>query len=299
VKKFFSRGYYLYYLNKVLNLLGLSVWFISNANKYFVVKIKKIKSESSNNAIPPKWSELSESTKNKFSSNGTIEIIDSYTTKVSDGTNIYYDKKLIDRLIKLSRKNAELYYGVTDQLLYECLDTIDIKSKSVGIIGSTFPWYEAIILSRGGHPYTIEYNKLETNDKRLNVITVENYFKKPFKFDFVLSISSFEHDGLGKYGDKINPIGDIEAMNKVRKLMLNKNGKLILSVPIGIDKVAWNDHRIYGEKRFPKLIEGFQVIKSFGFNNDSFLRNNKTGRISNNLSGTEPIQPVFLLSEDL
>ena len=39
MKKFFSRGYYLYYLNKVLNLLGLSVWFIPNANKYFVEKM--------------------------------------------------------------------------------------------------------------------------------------------------------------------------------------------------------------------------------------------------------------------
>ena len=33
-------------------------------------------------------------------------------------------------------------------------------------------------------------------------------------------------------------------------------------VPVGIDQLVWNAHRIYGEKRWPKLIDGFEIIYS-------------------------------------
>jgi hypothetical protein len=38
-------------------------------------------------------------------------------------------------------------------------------------------------------------------------------------FDVVLSISSFEHDGLGRYGDPLNPDGDMAAMRSTRRLL--------------------------------------------------------------------------------
>jgi hypothetical protein len=38
-------------------------------------------------------------------------------------------------------------------------------------------------------------------------------------FDLVLSMSSFEHDGLGRYGDPLNPNGDIMAMRSTRRLL--------------------------------------------------------------------------------
>ncbi len=31
-------------------------------------------------------------------------------------------------------------------------------------------------------------------------------------FDMALSISSFDHDGLGRYGDPLDPVGDLKAM---------------------------------------------------------------------------------------
>jgi hypothetical protein len=32
--------------------------------------------------------------------------------------------------------------------------------------------------------------------------------------DFVFSFSSWEHDGLGRYGDPIDPWGDVKAMQR-------------------------------------------------------------------------------------
>ena len=44
---------------------------------------------------------------------------------------------------------------------------------------------------------------------------------------------SFDHDGLGRYGDPLNPAGDIDAMKMV-SCVLKKDGLLFLTVPIGM-----------------------------------------------------------------
>lgn len=64
-------------------------------------------------------------------------------------------------------------------------------------------------------------------------------------FDVILSISSEEHNGLGRYGDPLNPNGDIShvsALSKIGRLMF-------LAVPSGHDCLVFNAHRIYGPIR--------------------------------------------------
>ena len=101
-------------------------------------------------------------------------------------------------------------------------------------------------------------------------MTVDEYMINPIEFDFALSISSFEHSGLGRYGDTIDPDGDLKTMKNVGENILKKDGLLFLSVPVGIDKCWFNVHRIYGEIRWPKLIEGFELITSYGLKDNSF-----------------------------
>ena len=153
----------------------------------------------------------------------------------------------------------------------------------VAILGSLQPWYEAICLGYKGNPHTIEYNQLQTNDPRLNLTTVAAYRENPRKFRAAISISSFEHDGLGRYGDPINPDGDMEAMKDVRENVLEPGGLLYLAVPCGIDKLSFNAHRVYGTKRFARFIEGFELIDSYPRNLEEMLGTD-TGR-----SGPQPV----------
>ena len=81
----------------------------------------------------------------------------------------------------------------------------------------------------------------------------------------------FHHDGLGRYGDDINPNGDIEAMANVKENILEKGGILFLAVPCGVDKTVFNAHRIYGN-RLQKLIEGFEVLDYFPKNLNNILQ---------------------------
>ena len=129
------------------------------------------------------------------------------------------------------QKREQGYYGNhIDNWLYEALEKYPIKGKEVGIIGSVFPFYECVVLTFGGHPTTIDYNKIISEDPRITTLTVDEFKKNPRKFDVILSISSIEHDGLGRYGDPINPNGDLEFMTKAKSL-LKEGGHMILAVP--------------------------------------------------------------------
>lgn len=86
-------------------------------------------------------------------------------------------------------------------------------------------------------------------------------------FDIAISLSSFDHDGLGRYGDPIHPSADIHAMQTTRDL-LKPGGFLFLTVPIGPDVVVWNLHRRYGRLRLPRLLEGWEVLERVGWSED-------------------------------
>lgn len=288
------------YFAKLLNFRLFT--FINNGpislffSKSFIFVNSRLVSNSQDSASTIKWEDLTDDTKNKFLMDGAAGVT-KYFFEKTDSTEIFYDKKIVNKLLKKVRKNAYFYYGETDKYLYESLKDHKINSKEVAILGSTLPWYESIVLGQNGRPTTIEYNKINTNDNRLKIITYDDLIYKKNKFEFIFSISSFEHDGLGRYGDNINPNGDLEAMEYVYENLIADNGKLFLSVPIGKDQVVFNAHRIYGKKRFFKLIEGFKIINSYGFEEDQFNRYSESGHLSSKKISNHPFQPIFVLQK--
>ena len=82
-------------------------------------------------------------------------------------------------------------------------------------------------------------------------------------FDLVLNCSTVEHVGLsGRYGvSEQQDDGDLTAMTRLRALM-KPGATMLLTVPVGRDGVFLPLHRVYGKKRLPRLLEGFQVEHS-------------------------------------
>jgi hypothetical protein len=196
---------------------------------------------------------------------------------------VVYEKDVIDQYIQLARARENNYYGRTDQHLYQALNLISISGKQVAVIGSTKPWYESIAIAYGAFPTTIDYNKVVSHDPRIKSFSVDEYQQNPIQFDALFSISSFEHDGLGRYGDPISPDGDLVAMKKAMN-MLTPGGYLFLAIPVGKDLLVWNQHRVYGAIRLPMLLQGWELVCSIGFSAyDLYL----------NLDGTEH-QPLFV-----
>jgi hypothetical protein len=81
------------------------------------------------------------------------------------------------------------------------------------------------------------------------------------RFDQIINCSSVEHVGLaGRYGSGQVPDGDLEAMAILRKA-LAPGGRMILTIPVGRDQVCAPFHRIYGEERLPRLLDGYAVAE--------------------------------------
>jgi SAM-dependent methyltransferase len=83
----------------------------------------------------------------------------------------------------------------------------------------------------------------------------------PFRNDSVESIScmhTVEHVGLGRYGDPIDPDGDIKAINELKRVT-SRGGTLLFVTPIGKPKIMFNAHRIYSYEQIISYFEGFEL----------------------------------------
>lgn len=95
--------------------------------------------------------------------------------------------------------------------------------------------------------------------RQTDVMTLD---EKKNTFDLILNCSTIEHVGLsGRYGALEATDGDIEAMQKLRRL-LKPGGHMLLTLPVGQDAVFLPLHRIYGSLRLPRLLEGYRVEES-------------------------------------
>lgn len=67
-----------------------------------------------------------------------------------------------------------------------------------------------------------------------------------------------EHIGLGRYGDRIDPDGDLKAIAELKRV-LAPGGSLLFVVPIGKPKVVFNAHRIYSYAQIEACFKQFEL----------------------------------------
>ena len=148
-------------------------------------------------------------------------------------------------------------------------------TKNILVIGSQTPWVEGLCLGAGaGHVYTLEYGKLTTDHPDVTVLTPEEFLARgragTLKIDVVVTASSLEHAGLGRYSDGLNPWGDVLALARAW-CVSSAHARLVIAVPTsrsargreasteaqakawGQDVLAWNSQRTYGPVRYPYL----------------------------------------------
>ena len=76
-----------------------------------------------------------------------------------------------------------------------------------------------------------------------------------------------EHIGLGRYGDKIDPDGDLKAISELKRI-LAKGGSLLFVVPVGKPKIEFNAHRIYSYEQITEYFKDLE-LKEFSLITDS------------------------------
>jgi hypothetical protein len=204
---------------------------------------------------------------------------------IQDLMNANFKSSIFEKYRLMAKNKESSYYGVTDQFLYSALHKYSVEGKSVLIFGSANPWYEAVMIENGAESVdVIEYSDRQSFDSRISYFkpgTVKN------KYDVLISISSFEHDGLGRYGDPIKHDADLIAMQDAR-MFIKDDGIMFFAVPIGLDTICFNQHRVYGKHRLPLMLTNWERIDSFGYE-EKDINNSLNSRY-----GT-PYQPIFIL----
>lgn len=85
----------------------------------------------------------------------------------------------------------------------------------------------------------------------------------PFADDSINSLSCMhviEHIGLGRYGDPLDPDGDLKAIGELVRV-LAPGGNLLVATPVGRPRVAFNAHRIYDHEAFARYFAPLALVE--------------------------------------
>ena len=207
-----------------------------------------------NISAPPK--NIPDTLYDAFTMHGTIPVYERYfddrRSSQIHNTSVEYFK-----IFELLEKKTFIYYGNEVHSFYDALADYEIHGKNVLIWGLAGCNCDAIAAWKGAKDiWVVDYNEPICDLENIHVVTHDELKSMTIKFDYAFSFSTFEHDGLGRYGDPLDPDGDIKAMQYARSVMADQ-GILFLGVPLGQDALVWNAHRIYGKLRLPLLVKGW------------------------------------------
>jgi SAM-dependent methyltransferase len=74
------------------------------------------------------------------------------------------------------------------------------------------------------------------------------------------SMHVIEHIGLGRYGDPLDPDGDLKAIRELVRV-LAPGGDLLVVVPVGRSRIQFNAHRIYDFMAFRDYFAGLELVE--------------------------------------
>lgn len=112
-----------------------------------------------------------------------------------------------------------------------------------------------------------------------------NILDLPFADRSVNSLSCLhviEHIGLGRYGDPIDPQGSIKAALELQRIV-SHGGKLLLSLPIGRERICFNAHRVHAAATVLAMFPQMKLIEFSFVDDDGQYRENETIAASGNL----------------
>lgn len=77
-------------------------------------------------------------------------------------------------------------------------------------------------------------------------------------------LHTIEHIGLGRYGDELDPNGDLKAIVELQRVA---SDHILIVVPVGESRIYFNAHRVYDPKEFCDLFDKCKLIQ-FSFVDD-------------------------------
>ena len=104
-------------------------------------------------------------------------------------------------------------------------------------------------------PAALELDGLQTGAADLTQLHFPN--------DSIASLSCMhviEHIGLGRYGDPLDPDGDLKAIGELVRV-LAPGGNLLVATPVGRPRVEFNAHRVYDHDVFARYFAPLELVE--------------------------------------
>ena len=228
------------------------------------------------NEAPALWpppSEVPPQLLHAFTMNGRIPVIKNYVAEKQNGGEGYvWSREEIERNKLDIRRGSRRRVCYNSGVCAEAIKSYPVAGQRGIVFGSQRPWAESLLLEKGAVSVTTyEYMAIESDHPQLSTVTpiqvAKDYLTSSVasfkRFDFGFSYSSFEHAGLGRYGDPLDPIADMVSIAKAACL-IKPSGIFYLGLPVGRDALVFNSHRIYGNIRLPHVLRHFELLEIVG-----------------------------------
>jgi len=252
----------------------------SNINCKRLMKLLQDFGDNAPQMRPKNWTEIPPILQKFYNYNGRVSISHYFIDSAHFGGNMsvpenftfeYMEEKYLDPYRKSGNPVGPWYYPGSGKLVDEAADYLNVTNKTVLVIGTQVPWLEAILLSkRPKKIVTVEYGYFISEYPTWVIMRPLEFRKRFFDgtldtFDHIFTYSSLEHSGLGRYGDPLNPWGDIMAVAEAW-CVAKPNAKLALGLPTsvsaGYDQIQFNAGRIYGPIMYSFLVTGLHIYFS-------------------------------------
>jgi len=254
---------------------------------------------------PLALAELSHSMVSLFNHNNTVQIEDWYLNDASVGVKsqqqYVFSREWVEKYVEAWRGGTvyDAYIGASEEMDLAAAQ-VGVAGKRILVIGSQWPWLEFLLLAREPKEIvTLEYGNFQSEHPAWSFIRPQE-FRTRYQdgslplFDLIFTFSSVEHSGLGRYGDPLNPWGDIITIAQAW-CASTPEARLVLGVPTdvlrkdgspGEDTISFNAHRVYGPKLYPNLVTNWRFVWP------------GPGKRETPLSGEKWLhQPVFIFSK--
>lgn len=103
-------------------------------------------------------------------------------------------------------------------------------------------------------PASLKLNNWEGNFADLCALNMEDN-----SHPSVSCMHTIEHIGLGRYGDALDPQGDIKAINELKRIT-KPGGDILFVTPVGRQRIEYNAHRIYSFELVNEMFTGCSLV---------------------------------------
>ena len=143
----------------------------------------------------------------------------------------------------------------------------DVGSRLDGFIAHCLSYCEIVML---------DIRPLQATIKNLSFLQANCIDMSTIPDDSLESFSSLhavEHFGLGRYGDPIDPLGHKKAIMEIQRVV-KPAGEIYFSVPIGIERLEFNGHRIFYPHTVLKLFHQCDLVEFSVIDDENMFHEN-------------------------